>query len=353
MNIFEKISAIMTDIQYLTKDDHVSFGNTSYKALSEEKVTSIMRAELLKYKLVVYPLVQTSSRTGSITHVDVVYRMVNVENPEEYIDIASCGDGADTQDKGSGKAMTYAFKYMWLRTFALPTGEDPDKISSAELDAIASERKKSSAIFCESCGAEIEDYDDGRDIIPAAAMAKRSRERYGKTLCIKCGKEAQRAGAGALRTRDRAAAAKLSGQMEGKKWSVEVKERRGKRSLDANAYCWVLLDKLSIALGRSKTELYRQYVKDIGGNCETVCVVDKSVDKLRQGWEHNGLGWPTETMPSKLPGCTVVLLYYGSSTYDTAQMSRLISLIIEDCKAQGIETMTPAELSRLMEAWDG
>ncbi len=157
----------------------------------------------------------------------------------------------------------------------------------------------------------------------------------------------------ALRTRDRAAAAKLSGQMEGKKWSVEVKERRGKRSLDANAYCWVLLDKLSIALGRSKTELYRQYVKDIGGNCETVCVVDKSVDKLRQGWEHNGLGWPTETMPSKLPGCTVVLLYYGSSTYDTAQMSRLISLIIEDCKAQGIETMTPAELSRLMEAWDG
>ena len=55
MNIFEKISAIMTDIQYLTKDDHVSFGNTSYKALSEEKVTSIMRAELLKYKLVVYP----------------------------------------------------------------------------------------------------------------------------------------------------------------------------------------------------------------------------------------------------------------------------------------------------------
>ena len=82
-------------------------------------------------------------------------------------------------------------------------------------------------------------------------------------------------------------------------------------------------------------------------------MVDKSVDKLRQGWEHNGLGWPTETMPSKLPGCTVVLLYYGSSTYDTAQMSRLISLIIEDCKAQGIETMTPAELSRLMEAWDG
>lgn len=193
-NIYEKIAAIMADVQYLTKDDCVSFGSTSYRALSEEKVTSIMRAELLKHKLVVYPISQVSNRTGSITHVDVVYRMVNVENPDEYIDIASCGDGADTQDKGSGKAMTYAFKYMWLRTFALPTGEDPDKISSAELDAIADDRKKASAIFCESCGAEIKDYDDGRDVILAAAMAKRARERYGKTLCIKCGKAAQKAG---------------------------------------------------------------------------------------------------------------------------------------------------------------
>ena len=55
MNIYEKIAAIMQDVQYLAKDDHVEFGSTKYKALSEEKVTSIMRAELLKHKLVVYP----------------------------------------------------------------------------------------------------------------------------------------------------------------------------------------------------------------------------------------------------------------------------------------------------------
>jgi hypothetical protein len=115
--------SIMADVQYLAKDDRVEFGNTKYKALSEEKVTSIMRAELLKHKLVVFPIDQTAIRSGSITHVDVRYRMVNVENPEEFIEIVSCGDGADTQDKGSGKAMTYAFKYMWLRTFALPTGD--------------------------------------------------------------------------------------------------------------------------------------------------------------------------------------------------------------------------------------
>lgn len=134
MNIYEKIADIMQNVQYLAKDDRVEFGNTKYKALSEEKVTSIMRRELLNHGLVVYPISQAANRNGSITHVDVVYRMVNIENPDEYIEIASCGDGADTQDKGSGKAMTYAFKYMWLRTFSIPTGEDPDKISSEELD---------------------------------------------------------------------------------------------------------------------------------------------------------------------------------------------------------------------------
>lgn len=136
-----------------------------------------------------------------------------------------------------------------------------------------------------------------------------------------------------------------------KKYVAEVKEFREKRSLDANAYAWVLLDKLAAVLNRQKTEVYRQYIREIGGNSETVCVVNQAVEKLRAGWEHNGLGWLTDTAPSKLDGCTNVILYYGSSTYDTAQMSRLINMIVEDCKAQSIETLTPAELSRLTEEW--
>lgn len=187
MNIYEKIAAIMADIQYLAKDDRVEFGSTKYRALSEEKVTSIMRAELLKYKLVVYPVAQTANRTGSITHVDVVYRLVNVEAPEEFIEIASCGDGADSQDKGSGKAMTYAFKYMWLRTFALPTGEDPDKISSAELDAKQRDIQPPGPP-CADCKNEIMPYNDGQRKLTAAEMAQRSTEMFGRALCSKCSK---------------------------------------------------------------------------------------------------------------------------------------------------------------------
>lgn len=193
MNIYEKIAAIMQDVQYLAKDDHVKFGQTSYKALSEEKVTSIMRAELMKYKLVVFPIEQNASRTGNISHVDVKYRMVNVENPEEYIEIASAGDGADTQDKGSGKAMTYAFKYMWLRTFALPTGEDPDKISSDELDAKAAQAMEQRQIICERCGKDVYPVKKRNGEIWAAAdMEAYSKRKFGACLCADCMNLAQK-----------------------------------------------------------------------------------------------------------------------------------------------------------------
>ena len=137
----------------------------------------------------------------------------------------------------------------------------------------------------------------------------------------------------------------------GKVYDVEIKEHRAKRSLDANAYFWVLVDRLAEKTRIPKTDIYRSYIREIGGNNETVCIPTKGVDKLRSGWEHNGLGWLTDTMPSKLPGCTNVVLYYGSSTYDTAQMSRLIDLIVQDCQEQGIETLPPDKLAGMMEEW--
>ncbi len=169
MNLHQKIAKIMAEVQYLAKDDKVEFGKTHYKALSEEKVTAVMRQKMVENGLVVYPIAMQSSRSGQISHVDVTYRMVNAEDPADFIEIVSCGDGADSQDKGAGKAMTYAFKYMWLRTFALPTGEDPDKVSSAELDARQAEaRKQQSGAPCECCGKAV-----------SAAIADKSRKANG------------------------------------------------------------------------------------------------------------------------------------------------------------------------------
>lgn len=134
MNIYEKMLEVMKAIEYLNKDDKVEYKSTKYKAMSEEKVTTTVRKELIKQGLVVFPIEQTVEQSGTITTTNTRYKMVNTENPEEYVILASSGQGADTQDKGVGKAMTYSFKYMLLRTFAIPTGEDPDKISSDEID---------------------------------------------------------------------------------------------------------------------------------------------------------------------------------------------------------------------------
>lgn len=137
------------------------------------------------------------------------------------------------------------------------------------------------------------------------------------------------------------------------KLSIEVKPYRERRSLDANAYFFVLADKLATKLNITKEEVYRNAIKQIGGVSETVCVKDQAVTRLCEGWRNNGLGWQTDTFPSKIPGCTNVILYYGSSTYDTAQMSRLIDNVVQDCKAVGIETCPPDELARLLSLWDG
>lgn len=135
------------------------------------------------------------------------------------------------------------------------------------------------------------------------------------------------------------------------KVSIKIAKFKQKRSLDANAYAWVLISKLAEKLNIPKTDIYRQAIKEIGGNSDTVCIQDKAVASLRDGWERNGIGWQTDTMPSKIDGCTNVILYYGSSTYDVAQMSRLINSIVEDCKLQGIETKSKEELDSLLGQW--
>lgn len=144
----------------------------------------------------------------------------------------------------------------------------------------------------------------------------------------------------------------LVDELEGKKVSVKISEYREKRSKDANAYCWVLIGKLAEKLNLPKDEIYINAVKQVGGNYEVVCVLDAAVDKLCSSWRRNGIGWQTDTMPSKIEGCTNVILYYGSSTYDTASMSRLINIIVEDCKAVNIDVRTPDEIASMLSLWE-
>jgi len=137
-----------------------------------------------------------------------------------------------------------------------------------------------------------------------------------------------------------------------KEVDVIIKPHRKKRSLSANAYCWVLIDKLSACLGKSKAEIYRDEIRDIGGVSQTICCQIKDAPNIMRRWEKHGLGWQAEEVDSKIEGCVCLTLYAGSSEYDTKQMSILIDRVVQDAKEQGIETLPPAELERMLGKWD-
>lgn len=131
----------------------------------------------------------------------------------------------------------------------------------------------------------------------------------------------------------------------------EVKEVKRRRSLDSNAYAWVLIGKLQDKLHIPKEDIYKSLIKEIG-SYEVIPAKNEAVERFRQAWSKNGLGWITETTKSKLEGFTNIIAYYGSSSYNTAEMLRLINLIVQECKQQDIETMTQNELKSLLESWD-
>ena len=136
------------------------------------------------------------------------------------------------------------------------------------------------------------------------------------------------------------------------KLAIKIDKFREKRSLDANSYAWLLIGKLAAKLSVPKEEIYQNAIKQVGDNFEVYCGKTKAIERLCREWEEKGLGWVTETTPSKLNGCTNAFLYFGSSTYNTAQMSRLISIIIEDCKEQGIDTRTPNQVAEMLSLWE-
>ena len=144
---------------------------------------------------------------------------------------------------------------------------------------------------------------------------------------------------------------------QGERYTAEIKKFRKKRSKNANDYLWELCTQMSKALADSylyisKEDIYRKHIK-IAGRCDYVAVPEKAVETLIQGWSNNGVGWFAEVVdfiPGKeIDGCKKVCLYYGSSTYDTAEMSRLLGSVIQEAQDMGIETLTDSERALLYE----
>lgn len=141
----------------------------------------------------------------------------------------------------------------------------------------------------------------------------------------------------------------------GERYTAEIKKLRKKRSRNANDLLWELCTQISERLAWSKLyvskeEVYRQHIKE-AGVCEFVAVPEKAVESLMAGWGKNGIGWFAEVVdfiPGKeIQGCKKVCLYYGSSSYDTAEMSRLLGSVIQQASDMGIEVMSESDRALL------
>lgn len=145
MNIYEKMLNITNEIASVNKNLTVGEGKSKYKAVGEADVLKAVKELEFKHKVYSYPvnreiiestMYTTSNQYGEknniFSRIKTTYRFVNVENPNEYIEIISYAEGIDTQDKGAGKAMTYSDKYALMKAYKIITGEDPDQNPSQE-----------------------------------------------------------------------------------------------------------------------------------------------------------------------------------------------------------------------------
>ena len=131
--------------------------------------------------------------------------------------------------------------------------------------------------------------------------------------------------------------------------TFEIKEHKVKRSLNANSYCWVLLQKLADKLNTTKEELYRKYIKE-KGIFRTITIDNQAVSTFIHLWQEKGIGWICEVL-NEGNTTTDLIAYYGSSSYNTSQMAHFIDYVVEEAKLQNIETLTPQEIERLKENW--
>lgn len=134
--------------------------------------------------------------------------------------------------------------------------------------------------------------------------------------------------------------------------SVEIKKAVKHRSLQANAYAWTLIDQISAKTHVKASEVYRNAIRDIGGVSKEMFMQADAVETFRQIWEKGHLGNQVEIVDEdRIMGWTSIRVYFGSSTYDSAQMSALLDSLIQDAEALGIPTITPKEEERMLGKW--
>ena len=208
LNIYQRMAAITAELQTVAKNLNVETGKgKGYKAVSERDVIDAVKPLEAKHGVYSYPssrrvlesaaLESESEWNGKVTkkttffeRIETVYRFVNTDDPADFIETTTFAEGIDSQDKGSGKAMTYADKYALMKAYKISTGDDPDQTASEDVNYT---RKATPAPMCADCGKLVYPVKkrDGT-MWSVSDMAEYSRRRFDRCLCADCMKKAEK-----------------------------------------------------------------------------------------------------------------------------------------------------------------
>ena len=125
LNIYQRLARVMMEVKRITKQEGAK--GLQYSFISHDSVCSAIREPFIENGIVALPTVVDHSQEGNRTSATVDVRFQNIDNPDDCIIVRSFGYGVDKQDKGPGKAISYAVKYAYLKALSLETGDDPER----------------------------------------------------------------------------------------------------------------------------------------------------------------------------------------------------------------------------------
>ena len=152
---------------------------------------------------------------------------------------------------------------------------------------------------------------------------------------------------------------KMADELKDQAIRIDLKKAAKHRSLSANNYAWILIDQITEKLqqkeprnGWTKTEVYRNSIREIGGISEVYGVKEAALEAFKELWVGDHLGRQVEVIPgSSKPGWVNVRAYKGTSDFDCQQMNVFINNLVQDAESLGIGTVSDQEVERMINGW--
>ena len=196
-NIYQAITDIMSEGYAITKDKRNQKQGYVYRGIDD--VMNTFQPLLAKHHVFVVPEVLERERQERVTYKDgkqsgtLLYSILTMRytfyaEDGSFVSAVVIGEGMDSGDKASNKAMSVAMKYAMFQVFCIPTEEmqDPDA-ETPEPSKPKADQPAPEPVHCADCGAEIQPYQDGNGkTVGVDRWSKASMQKFGRVLCTQC-----------------------------------------------------------------------------------------------------------------------------------------------------------------------